>query len=176
MRSRAAGAFDSTFANNINPAKAGKFDPAFFVGFSAPPPQAGEQTETQRSNNKLAVEARAKRRQAISYARLRDKITRGECARGTALSTKQQDLLALYDDGTLLAEANRLTRISGNGRLRHSDGSFVDIGGSTGGYTRTMLYDWQAPDLTAFEPDDPGDLTAFEPGNPGDVTEFELID
>ena len=144
---------------------AGKFDPDFFVGFSAPPPQAGEQTATQRLNNKLAVEARAKRRQAIKYARLRDNITRGECARGIALSTKQQDLLALYDDGTLLAEANRLTRISGNGRLRHSDGSFVDIGGSTGGYTRTMLYDWQAPDLTAFEPDDPGD-----------VTEFELID
>ena len=75
------------------------------------------------------------------------------------MSTKQQDLLALYDAGTLLAEANRLTRISGNGRLRHSDGSFVDSGGSTGGYTRTVLYDWQAPDLTEFEPVDPGDVS-----------------
>ena len=137
---------------------AGKFDPDFFVGFPAPPPQAGEQTATQRLNNKLAVEARAKRRQAIKYARLRDKITRGECAPGTALSTKQQDLLALYDAGTLLAEANRLTCISGNGRLRRSDGGFIDIGGSTGGYSRTVLYDWQAPDLTEFEPDDPGDV------------------
>ena len=144
---------------------AGKSDPDFFVGFSAPPPQEGEQTPTQRLNNKLAKEARAKQRQAIKYARLRDNITKGECARGTALPLRQLDLLALYDAGTLLAEANRLTRISGNGRLRHSDGSFVDIGGSTGGYTRTVLYDWQAPDLTAFEPDDPGD-----------VKEFELID
>ena len=67
---------------------------------------------------------------------------------GIALSRQQQELLALYDNGTLLAEANRLTRISGNGRLRRSDGSFVDIGGSTGGYARTVLYDWQAPDLT----------------------------
>ena len=92
---------------------AGKFDPAFFVSFSPPPPQAGEQTATQRLNNKLAVEARAKRRQAIKYARLRDNITRGECARGTALSLRQLDLLALYDAGTLLSEANRLTRISG---------------------------------------------------------------
>ena len=134
---------------------AGKFDPAFFVIFSRPPPQAGEQTETQRLNNKLAVEARAKRRQAIKYARLRDKITRGECARGTALSLRQQDLLALYDAGTLLSQANRLTRISGNGRLLHSDGSFVDSGGSTGGHTRTVLYEWQAPDMTKFDPDDP---------------------
>ena len=142
----------------------------------APPPQAGEQTEKQRQDNKLAVEARAKRRQAIKYARLRDS--------GTALSRKQQDLLALYDAGTLLEEANHLTRISGNGRLRRSDGSFIDIGGSTGGYTRTVLYDWQAPDLTEFEPDYPGDVTEFEPVDPGDVsqladtegTQFELVD
>ena len=67
--------------------------------------------------------------------------------------------MALYDDGTLLAEANRLTLISGNGRLRRSDGSFVDIGGSTGGYTRTVLYDWQPPDLAEFESDGPGDVS-----------------
>ena len=135
--------------------------------------QAGEQTATQRLNNKLAVEARAMRRQAIKYARLRDKITKGECARGTALSLRQLDLLALYDAGTLLAEANRLTLISGNGRLRQSDGNFVDIGGSTGGYTRTMLYDWQAPDLTAFEPDDPGDVSQLADT---EGIQFELVD
>ena len=67
--------------------------------------------------------------------------------------------MALYDAGTLMAEANRLTRISGNGRLRRSDGSFVDIGGSTGGYTRTVLYDWEAPDVTEFEPVDPSDAS-----------------
>ena len=155
---------------------AGRFDPDFFEAFPAPPPQAGQQTAEQRWNNKLAVEARANRRLAIKYAGLRDKITRGECARGTALSLRQQDLLALYDAGTLLSEANRLTRISGNGRLRHSDGSFVDIGGSTGGYTRTMLYDWHAPDLTAFEPDDPGDVTEFEPVDPGDVSQTSTVD
>ena len=143
---------------------AGKFDPDFFVGFSAPLPQAGEQTATQRLNNKLAVEARAKRRQAIKYARLRDKITRGECARGIALSFRQQDALALYDAGTLLAEANRLTRISGNGRLRRSNGTFIDIGGSTGGYTRTVLYEWEPPDVTEFEPVDPGDVS--QPADP----------
>ena len=60
--------------------------------------------------------------------------------------------MALYDAGTLLAEANRLTRISGNGRLRRSDGSFVDIGGSTSGYTMTVLDGWEAPDVTEFDP------------------------
>ena len=105
------------------------------------------------------MEARAKRRQAISYARMRDKSSSGECAPGTALSRKQQDLLKLYDDATLLEEANRLTRISGNGRLRRSDGSFIDIGGSTEGYTRTVLYDWQPPDVTEFDPVDPGDIS-----------------
>ena len=107
------------------------------------------------------MEARAKRRLALRYARLREKIRRGKCAPGTALSRKQQDLLALYDALTLLDEANRLTRISGNGRLRRSDGSFVDIGGSTGGYARTVLYDWQAPDVTEFE----RDVTEFEPAD-----------
>ena len=128
----------------------GKFDPAFFANL--PPPQAGEQTESQRLNNKLAVEARAKRRLAMKYARLRDTTRRGRCAPGTALSRHQQDLLALYDAGTLLAEANRLTRISGNGRLRRLGGSFIDTGGSTGGYTRTVPYDWKAPGVTEFDP------------------------
>ena len=104
-------------------------------------------------------QARAKRRLAIKYARLRDKIFRGDCARGTALLKNQLDFLAFCDAGTLLVEANNLTRISGNGRLRRSDGSFIDIGGSRGGYTRTVLYDWQPPDLTEFEPVDPGDVS-----------------
>ena len=74
-----------------------------------------------------------------------------------ALTRRQEDVLVLYDNGTLLAEANRLTRISGNGRLRRSDGSFVDVGGSTGGFTRTVLYDYQPRDVSEFDIDDPND-------------------
>ena len=59
----------------------GKFDAAFLDSLPPPPLQAGEQTEKQRRNNKLAVEARAKRRLAISYARLRDKIHNGTLLR-----------------------------------------------------------------------------------------------
>ena len=42
--------------------------------------------------------------------------------------------------------------------MRRSDGSYLDIGGSTRGYTRTVLYDWEPPDVTDFEPVDPGDV------------------
>jgi hypothetical protein len=45
----------------------------------------------------------------------------------------------------LLDEANRLTRISGHGRVYQRNGSFTAIGGSTGGFTRAALYDWKAP-------------------------------
>ena len=104
------------------------------------------------------MEARAKRRQALKYTCLRNKIRTGGAPQPAALSRRQQDLLALHDAGILLAEANRLTRISGNGRLRRSDGSFIDIGGSTGGYTRTVLYAWEPPDVTEFDVVDPNDV------------------
>ena len=41
--------------------------------------------------------------------------------------------------------------ISGHGRLKKEDHSFVDIGGSTGGFVRTVLDDWEPPDLADFE-------------------------
>ena len=83
--------------------------------------------------------------------------------------------MELYDAGTLLADANRLTRISGNGRLRRSDGSFIDIGGSTGGYTRTALYDCQAPDLTEFEPVHPGGVSQLA-DTEGTKVELDALD
>ena len=70
---------------------------------------------------------------------------------------KKRFLLAEYENGTLQNEANRLTLVSGNGRLRRRDGSFVDIGGSSGGFIRTVLYDWAQPDLTEFDPEPSAD-------------------
>ena len=46
------------------------------------------------------------------------------------------------EDGTLQKEANRLTKKSGHGKITRSDGSSIIIGGSTGGFTRAVLYDW----------------------------------
>ena len=121
----------------------GKFDPDFFEGLPDPPPQPGQRTAEQRENHKLAVEARAKLREAHRVARRRE--------RGIALSRRERALMKLFDDGSLLSEANELTLKAGNGRLRRLDGSFVDIGGSAGGYARSVLKDWEPPDLTEFE-------------------------
>ena len=101
------------------------------------------------------MEARAERRLATKYARVRDRDSTGGATQASALTRKQLDLLKQYDSGELLREVNRLTLLSGHGRLRHSDGSHVDIGGSTGGWTRTALYGWTPPDLQAFKIFDP---------------------
>jgi predicted rRNA methylase YqxC with S4 and FtsJ domains len=63
------------------------------------------------------------------------------------LSKKAVALLRDLDNGKLLHAANTLTRLSGHGRLRKSNGEFIDIGGSTGGFVRTVLDDWEPPDF-----------------------------
>ena len=60
--------------------------------------------------------------------------------------------MARLHDGTLEAEAQRLTRISGHGKIKLKDGTSIIIGGSTGGFTRAVLYNWTPPDLaTEFQ-------------------------
>jgi hypothetical protein len=57
----------------------------------------------------------------------------------------------LLENGNLLREFNRETKISGNGRLRRDDTTFIQIGGSTGSCVRTIIYDWTPPDTSGFE-------------------------
>ena len=129
----------------------GRFDCDFFASLQPKPIRGpGESTDEQKAKNKEATEARSKYRLANKYARLRHRIRSGRAQEGERLGTKQLELLSLLDDGTLLAEANRLTRLSGHGRLRRSDRYFVDLGGSTGGYVRVVLNDWAPPDLEDF--------------------------
>ena len=71
------------------------------------------------------------------------------------LNAEQMAVLAEYRSDELRKRANELTHRSGNGRLKREDESFVDIGGSTGGFVRTVLDDWVPPDLNLgdfFEP------------------------
>ena len=65
----------------------------------------------------------------------------------------QLEILKQYKSGLLLQEANGRTLISGHGRLKRSDDTFEDIGGSTGGFVRTVLDDWRPPDLKDFDGD-----------------------
>ena len=75
----------------------GQFDQKFFDNLPGPPPEVGELTEEQRQNKRLAVEARAKRRLAIKYARVRDRISTGGATQPAALTRKHLDLLKQYD-------------------------------------------------------------------------------
>ena len=112
----------------------GRWDPSFFA--TAPVPD--EPTEAQKQATCAAVEARAKVRLARKYAHLKAK---------KRLGPDQLKLVEELHDGTLEAEAARLTKRSGHGRFKRSDGTVVNIGGSTGGFTRAVLYNWTPPSL-----------------------------
>ena len=112
----------------------GRWDPDFFANLPAP-----EQPESQKESTRAAKNARSQLRLAEKYDALNK--------RKKWLSDEQHALLAKLHDGTLLQEANRLTKISGHGRLKRTDGTSVDIGGSTGGLTRAVLYNWTPPNL-----------------------------
>ena len=117
---------------------AGRWDPSFFATQPVPQ-QLGEQAEPQKQATRAAVEARAQVRLVRKYDGLKN--------RNKSLYPDQLALVAKLHDGSLEAEANRLTMISGHGRLKRSDGTIVDIGGSTGGFTRAVLYNWTPPNL-----------------------------
>ena len=89
--------------------------------------------------------------------RLQERLSQGNEAKGKGkrnarpLNRQQLRVLQEYQSGELRRQANKLTMISGHGRLKKEDHSFVDIGGSTGGFVRTVLDDWEPPDLADFE-------------------------
>ena len=113
----------------------GRWDPRFF---EKEPVATVEPSQEERRATSAAVEARAKVRLAKKYEHLMKKRW---------LRPEQMELVKELQNGTLEKEAKRLTKISGHGRFKRADGSYVDIGGSTGGFTRTVLYDWKPPIL-----------------------------
>ena len=133
---------------------------AIAKGTKAPLRMPGERTEEQKAQVRDAQMARARLRRGKMLERLQKKLSQGEEAKGKgkrnavlALSPKQQQVLKEYESGELRRKANNLTMMSGHGRLKKEDDSFVDIGGSTGGFVRTVLDDWEPPDLEDFEGD-----------------------
>ena len=61
-----------------------------------------------------------------------------------------------------LAENNNAFQPAGSSstdNIAGSSSSSADhLGGSTGGYTRMALYDWDPPDVTEFDVVDPNDV------------------
>ena len=100
---------------------------------------------------KQAVQARCTYRQAKALAlKLEQKQEEGQMTTDT-LSRKDNELVARYYDDSLRKEANVFTLESRNGRLYGPHGEVLDIGGSTGGYVRGVLQQWEEPDTQAFE-------------------------
>ena len=126
---------------------------------SSNPRMPGETTVEQKQQVRDAQMARASLRRGAMLERLQERLSRGNEAKGKGkkkartLNPKQLRVLQEYQSGILRRQANNLTMVSGHGRLKKEDRSFVDIGGSTGGFVRTVLDDWEPPDLADFEGD-----------------------
>ena len=147
----------------------GRFDADFLEhaiakGAKAPPSMPGEKTVDAKQKSRDAQMARTRLRRGAMLERLQQRLEReakAKKAKGKGkknvkqLNREQLRVLKDYQSGELRKEANRLTMLSGHGRLKKADHSLVDIGGSTGGFVRTVLDDWEAPDLTDFQDDLP---------------------
>ena len=131
----------------------GKFDPKYLADSIAkaqrnqPLRMPGETSPESKQNVIAAQEARSRLRRGEMLERLQLKLAESN----RTLHPKQQRVLEQYQRGDLLREANRLTLASGHGRLKRPDGSYVDIGGSTGGFLRVVLDDWMPPDVSEFQ-------------------------
>ena len=116
----------------------------------APPNMPGEITEAQKQKTRDANMARSRYRRDLMLQHLQDRLARGN-KKGKPLNSEQKQVLEELQSGELLRKANQLTLISGHGRLKREDNSFLDIGGNTGGFVRTVLDDWEPPNVTEFE-------------------------
>ena len=136
----------------------GRFDVAFLEnaiarGAKGPPTMPGERTEQQKQQVRDAQMGRARLRRGAMLQRLWENLKgkgKGK-RRARPLNREQLQVLEKYQRDELRLQTNELTMISGHGRLKFQDDSFVDIGGSTGGFVRTVLDDWEPPDLTYFQ-------------------------
>ena len=114
----------------------GRFDIAYLEEIIArggePSKMPGERTEQQKKLVRDANLGRARLRRGAWLERLQERLSQDDGYK-RSLNPKQQRYLEKYQSGELRRQANNLTMISGHGRLKREDHSYVDIGGSTGG-------------------------------------------
>ena len=91
---------------------------------------------------KAAIDAKCRLRQGRHLARQKDE--------GAELDPQEEKMLELFACGDLRRRANRAIIAHGHGRLRKANGTFVDIGGSTGGIVRKILDDFVPPSPQEF--------------------------
>ena len=89
-----------------------------------------------------AIEAKYNLRRGRYLARV--------AAKGAILNPRECELLEQFVRGELRKMANDAVIAHGHGRLRAADGSFLDIGGSTGGIVRKLLDSFAPPSPEKF--------------------------
>ena len=92
-----------------------------------------DERNEQRMLTAKAVKCRGELRWAQNFSRKRQHSQISE------LSHPNKILIEELNSGELQKRANDATEKSGHGRIRNSDGTYTDIGGSTQGTTRTIL-------------------------------------
>jgi len=110
----------------------GKWDPSFFAT-----EELGDTSQDQKKTTRDAVEATAQLQLAKKYEHLRHT---------KKIEPYQDRLVTRLLDGSLAAEANRFTLLSGRGTINTNSGS-INIGDSTGGFMRAVLYNWTPPNF-----------------------------
>ena len=133
----------------------GRFDVGYLKdaiekGAKVPPTMPGERTDEHKQQTRDAQMARYRLRRGAMLERLQKRLKGKGKGEARPLTSKQLRVLHDYHNGELRYQANKFTLISGNGRLKREDNSFVDIGGSTGGFVRTVLDDFEPPDHADF--------------------------
>ena len=141
------GSFDVEFLEN-----------SILKGAKHQPRMPVERTDEEKNAVRDAQIGRAMLRRGNMLDRSQRKLAKGEEYKGWGMrnalrkfSPKQREILKEYQSGLLRIKANNLTMKAGHGRLKKADGSFVDIGGSTGGFLRIVLNDWEASDVKDFD-------------------------
>ena len=86
----------------------------------------GERTELEKQQKRDSQMARGRLRRGAMLERLQERL-KGK-REAWPLTPKQLRVLQDYQSGELRKQANKLTMISGHGRLKKEDHSFVDRG------------------------------------------------
>ena len=112
----------------------GRFNPSALKLGKAPQTVSSVQKSEQKAKTQRAIELRSRYKQGEKYANIRKESGAND-----------------FDNHSLRVAANDATRASGHGRIYNADGTYVDIGGSTGGYYRAVATDYVPPDNMAMD-------------------------
>jgi len=107
-------------------------------------PEVGQEERRRLKNKAQAAK--------MNYRRIRnlDRRLRARPEDKRKVSRREWNQLKKLEDGSLRRERNAAVSAYGHGTLISEDGRELEIGGSTGGFTREFLDGYQQPNVRAF--------------------------